>query len=390
MGLLRAVLKGTDRAVSLEGSQLRFLGLLELVAFLSVSRDVLPLPLRLPAALQHLGRAELNSCAALGMRFWSPPFKPSATGEEEEENMGSSPESPNAPEMSGPACCIRVTSEDGALFIINPLFLSEHSSEGWLPAGVPPPFHLPERGGTIRLKNGQGPGLLDKPPAPADAEMGQLGALEPGKEGEPGKEVYGADDFLPVLTYVLVKCDIVSVQLDVEYMMELLDPSQLQGEGGYYLTTWFGALYHISNFQSAMVTRQISLEAQDSIHQWQRRRTIHHNQHSRCRSQDILYVSFQEPFANQKAIPVPAHMTAASVCVVCGKKYGVPNPEAYGLFLVTDSTSRLLAEDSHPQQIRSASLKSHSASSCFVYKLKREEQEAPSEGDGPAPAQEPI
>ncbi|XP_077696290.1 LOW QUALITY PROTEIN: ras and Rab interactor-like protein [Eretmochelys imbricata] len=697
-------IKEGGSAVSLEGSQLRFLGLLELVAFLSVSRDVLPLPLRLPAALQHLSRAELNSCAALGMRFWSPPFKASATGEEEEETMGSSPESPNPPEMSGPACCIRVTSEDGALCIINPLFLSEHSSEGWLPAGVPPPFHLPERGGTIRLKNGQGPGLLDKLPAPADAEMGQLGAPEPGKEWEPGKagdappasvkrklllrrpawnmsedqvspppterqegpasphrvswiegaldapwalkkshsessllgprdslllppipeldslsvssveeepdahpatprkkhqpaalpgrvlhrlsavgsaltsflsaerrlakrvqeltqepasyvgglvqnfvghvlrggaarhptstdllqeirqmisslkgylcesselqdaweygdledvdlgsvvetalykcvlkplrdciygqllefhsrdgslqklrdhqltmgrqslaelgvtanvpdapalehiqaklvqmhqayspkkkeaqllkackliyeamnhgtggkEVYGADDFLPVLTYVLVKCDIVSVQLDVEYMMELLDPSQLQGEGGYYLTTWFGALYHISNFQSAMVTRQISVEAQDSIHQWQRRRTIHHNQHSRCRSPDILYVSFQEPFANQKAIPVPAHMTAASVCVVCGKKYGVPNPEAYGLFLVTDSTSRLLAEDSQPQQIRSASLKSHSASSCFVYKLKREEQEAPSEGDGPAPAQEPI
>ncbi|CAM5172651.1 unnamed protein product [Eretmochelys imbricata] len=180
-------IKEGGSAVSLEGSQLRFLGLLELVAFLSVSRDVLPLPLRLPAALQHLSRAELNSCAALGMRFWSPPFKASATGEEEEETMGSSPESPNPPEMSGPACCIRVTSEDGALCIINPLFLSEHSSEGWLPAGVPPPFHLPERGGTIRLKNGQGPGLLDKLPAPADAEMGQLGAPEPGKEWEPGK-----------------------------------------------------------------------------------------------------------------------------------------------------------------------------------------------------------
>ncbi|XP_032632140.1 ras and Rab interactor-like protein [Chelonoidis abingdonii] len=700
----RFQIKEDDSAVCLEGSQLRFLGLLELVAFLSVSRDVLPLPLRLPATLQRLGRAELDACAALGMRFWSPPFKPSATGEEEGENMGSSPEPPSPPESSAPVCCIQVTSEDGALCIINPLFLSEHSSEGWLPAGVLPPFHLPERGGTIRLRNGQGPGLLDKPLAPTDAETDQLGAPEPGKEGEPGKgndappasvkrkllvrrpawtmsedlpspppaerqegpasphrvswiegasdapwvlkksysessllgprdslllppipeldslsvssveeeadahpatprkkhqsaalpgrvlnrlsavgsaltsflsaerrlakriqeltqepasyvgglvqnfvghvlrggaarhststdllqeirqmisslkgylcesselqdaweygdleemdlgsvveaalykcvlkplrdciygqllefhsrdgslqklrdhqlsmgrqslaelgvtasvpdapaleriqakllqmhqayspkkkeaqllkackliyeamnhgtggkEIYGADDFLPVLTYVLVKCDIVAVQLDVEYMMELLDPSQLQGEGGYYLTTWFGALYHISNFQSAMVTRQISTEAQDSIHRWQRRRTIHHNQHNRRRSQDILYVSFQEPFTNQKAISVPAHMTAASVCMICSKKYGVSNPEAYGLFLVTDSTSQLLAGDSRPQQIRSASLKSHSASSCFVYKLKGEEPEAPLEGDGPTPAQDPM
>lgn len=691
----RFQIREDSSAVCLEGSQLRFLGLVELVAFLAVSRDVLPLPLRLPAALQSLGRAELDACAALGMRFWSPPFTPSVPGEE--EDMGSSPEPASPPEVSSPVFSIRVTSEDGALCVINPLFLSEHSSVGGLP-GAPPACHLPERGGTLWLTNGQGPGLWDKPPALADTEPGQLGALEPGKEEEPckagdaapallkrklllrrpawnmseeapasppaerpegpasphrvswieggpgvpwaltrsrsessllgpadslllppipeldslsissveeeadahpvtprkkhhsalpgrvlhrlsavgsaltgflsaerrlarrvqelaqepasyvgglvqnflghvlrggmarhpnstdmlqeirqmisnikgyllesselhdtweygdleemdlgavletalykcilkplrdciygqlldfhsrdgslqqlrerqqhmgrqrpaelgvtagvpdapaleriqaklahmhqayspkkkeaqllkackliyeamnhgasGTEVYGADDFLPVLTYVLAKCDIVPVQLDVEYMMELLDPSQLQGEGGYYLTTWFGALYHISNFQSAMLTRQISSEAQHSIHQWQRRRTIHHHQGTRRRSQDILYVSFEEPFANQKAIPGPAHMTAASVCLACSKKYSVSNPEAYGLFLVTDSTSQLLAGDSRPQQLRSESLTARGASTCFVYKLK--EPRAPAEGAGPAPAQ---
>uniref|UniRef100_A0A8C8RRI3 Ras and Rab interactor 3 n=1 Tax=Pelusios castaneus TaxID=367368 RepID=A0A8C8RRI3_9SAUR len=201
-------------------------------------------------------------------------------------------------------------------------------------------------------------------------------------------KVYGADDFLPVLTYVLVKCDIVSVQLDVEYMMELLDPSQLQGEGGYYLTTWFGALYHISNFKPAMVTRQISIEAQHSIHEWhprENRRSVGAFQN------DILYVSFQEPFSNQKAIPVPAQMTAAAVCVVCSQKYGVSNPEAYGLFLVTDSASRLLAGDNRPQQIRSESLASRSITSiCFVYKLKGEELAPLAKDDSRAPAQEPI
>lgn len=88
------------------------------------------------------------------------------------------------------------------------------------------------------------------------------------------KEAFGADDFLPVLIHVLLGCDLTSVQLDVEYMMELLDPTQLQGEGGYYLTTLFGALYHISSFNT--VSRQLSVEAQNSIRQWQRRRTIHH------------------------------------------------------------------------------------------------------------------
>ncbi|KAM4795714.1 ras and Rab interactor 3-like [Rhinophrynus dorsalis] len=88
------------------------------------------------------------------------------------------------------------------------------------------------------------------------------------------KEAFGADDFLPVLINVLLGCDLTSLQLDVEYMMELVDPSQLQGEGGYYLTTLFGALYHISTFNT--VSRQLSMEAQNSIRQWQRRRTIHY------------------------------------------------------------------------------------------------------------------
>ncbi|KAM5181934.1 ras and Rab interactor 3-like [Mantella aurantiaca] len=88
------------------------------------------------------------------------------------------------------------------------------------------------------------------------------------------KEAFGADDFLPVLIHVLLGCDLTSVQIDVEYMMELVDPFQLQGEGGYYLTTLFGALYHISTFNT--VSRQLSVEAQNSIRQWQRRRTIHH------------------------------------------------------------------------------------------------------------------
>ncbi|KAG8589681.1 hypothetical protein GDO81_006491 [Engystomops pustulosus] len=88
------------------------------------------------------------------------------------------------------------------------------------------------------------------------------------------KEAFGADDFLPVLIHVLLGCDLSSVQLDVEYMMELLDPTQLQGEGGYYLTTLFGAIYHISSFNT--ISRKLSVEAQNSIRQWQRRRTIHH------------------------------------------------------------------------------------------------------------------
>lgn len=45
--------------------------------------------------------------------------------------------------------------------------------------------------------------------------------------------MYGADDFLPVLTYVIAQCDMLELDAEIEYMMELLDPSLLHGEGKY-------------------------------------------------------------------------------------------------------------------------------------------------------------
>lgn len=36
----------------------------------------------------------------------------------------------------------------------------------------------------------------------------------------PGR-MYGADDFLPVLTYVIAQCDMLELDTEIEYMMEL-------------------------------------------------------------------------------------------------------------------------------------------------------------------------
>ncbi|KAE8277224.1 Ras and Rab interactor 3 Ras interaction/interference protein 3 [Larimichthys crocea] len=90
----------------------------------------------------------------------------------------------------------------------------------------------------------------------------------------PGR-AHGADDFLPVMMYVLARSNLSNLQMDVEYMMELMDPSLALGEGSYYLTTTYGALEHIKTFdQQRSATRQLSREVQDSIHRWERRRTL--------------------------------------------------------------------------------------------------------------------
>ncbi|XP_051845020.1 ras and Rab interactor-like protein isoform X3 [Antechinus flavipes] len=94
-----------------------------------------------------------------------------------------------------------------------------------------------------------------------------------------GQEPLGADDFLPALTEELLwSPDIEATQLDVEFLMEILDPAELLGETGYYLTSWFGALHHIAHFQPAAsgpAPKGLSYEARASIRLWQRRRTLH-------------------------------------------------------------------------------------------------------------------
>lgn len=46
---------------------------------------------------------------------------------------------------------------------------------------------------------------------------------------------------------------------------------------GYYLTTWFGALYHIAHYEpdTARAHKGLSSEVRASLRQWHRRRTLH-------------------------------------------------------------------------------------------------------------------
>ncbi|XP_013218860.3 ras and Rab interactor-like protein [Ictidomys tridecemlineatus] len=99
-----------------------------------------------------------------------------------------------------------------------------------------------------------------------------------GLAGGDNQEPLGADAFLPALTEELIwSPHIGETQLDVEFLMELLDPDELRGEAGYYLTTWFGALHHIAHYQpdAGRAPQGLSSEARDSLRQWHRRRTLH-------------------------------------------------------------------------------------------------------------------
>ncbi|XP_016067419.1 PREDICTED: ras and Rab interactor 2 [Miniopterus natalensis] len=184
--------------------------------------------------------------------------------------------------------------------------------------------------------------------------------------------MYGADDFLPVLTYVIAQCDMLELDTEIEYMMELLDPSLLHGEGGYYLTSAYGALSLIKNFQEEQAARLLSSETRDTLRQWHRRRTTNRTIPSVDDFQNYLRVAFQEVNSGctGKTLLVRPYVTTEDVCQLCAEKFKVGDPEEYSLFLFVDETWQQLAEDTYPQKIK-AELHSRPQPHIFHFVYKR-------------------
>ncbi|KAI5162529.1 Ras And Rab Interactor 3 [Manis pentadactyla] len=175
--------------------------------------------------------------------------------------------------------------------------------------------------------------------------------------GNPGKP-YGADDFLPVLMYVLARSNLTEMLLNVEYMMELMDPALQLGEGSYYLTTTYGAVEHIRNYDKITVTRQLSVEVQDSIHRWERRRTLNKARASRSSVQDFISVSYLEPERQARTLASRADTQAEALCAQCAEKFEVAQPQDHRLFVLVDGRCFQLADEALPHRIKGYLLRS--------------------------------
>ncbi|KAF5908923.1 ras and Rab interactor 2-like, partial [Clarias magur] len=84
---------------------------------------------------------------------------------------------------------------------------------------------------------------------------------------------FGADDFLPALSYVIVQCNMPELSLEVEYMMELLETSWLTGEGGYYLTSVYASLSYIQSEPEAVPSSRLTHQVKESLKEWSHRRS---------------------------------------------------------------------------------------------------------------------
>ncbi|XP_074548616.1 ras and Rab interactor 3 [Halichoeres trimaculatus] len=177
----------------------------------------------------------------------------------------------------------------------------------------------------------------------------------------PGR-AHGADDFLPVMMYVLARSNLSALQLDVEYMMELMDPSLALGEGSYYLTTTYGALEHIKTFdQQRSATRQLSREVQDSIHRWERRRTLNQERMAQGSVRDFLTVCCPEAGTNSKTLGVLPTTTIQELAEQCAARF---EQDSYVLSVYMDGVQRPLAPTELAVSVKNSC---QPGSYCFVY-----------------------
>lgn len=207
----------------------------------------------------------------------------------------------------------------------------------------------------------------------------------------PGR-AHGADDFLPVMMYVLARSNLSALQLDVEYMMELMDPALTLGEGSYYLTTTYGALEHIKTFdQQRSATRQLSREVQDSIHRWERRRTLNKESSTQASVRDFLTVCCPMTGENPKTLGVLPTTTVEQLSEQCASRFEqeVSEPDLYILSVVIDDVQRPLTLTEVALSVKNSC---QPGAYCFVYHPKDQQVTRPvrSGPKDPPPAPPPT
>ncbi|XP_014999883.3 ras and Rab interactor 3 isoform X3 [Macaca mulatta] len=138
----------------------------------------------------------------------------------------------------------------------------------------------------------------------------------------------------------------------------IYDSMALGNPGSYYLTTTYGALEHIKNYDKITVTRQLSVEVQDSIHRWERRRTLNKARASRSSVQDFICVSYLEPEQQARTLASRADTPAQALCEQCAEKFAVARPQAHRLFVLVDGRCFQLADDALPHRIKGYLLRS--------------------------------
>uniref|UniRef100_A0A4W4DY51 VPS9 domain-containing protein n=1 Tax=Electrophorus electricus TaxID=8005 RepID=A0A4W4DY51_ELEEL len=175
---------------------------------------------------------------------------------------------------------------------------------------------------------------------------------------------FGADDFLPALSYVIVQCNMPELSVEVEYMMELLDTSWLTGEGGYYLTSVYASLSFIQSLPEAVAPTALTQEVRESLKNWSHRRRTDNKSHKDLLQQNFVKVVFQDGECSlMKTLQWKAGTSAETLAQLCAVKFGVNQPEEYSLYWRRDGELEPLPPTAYIQDLQSLG----TTSAPFIY-----------------------
>ncbi|KAF7229953.1 ras and Rab interactor 2 isoform X1 [Nothobranchius furzeri] len=172
-----------------------------------------------------------------------------------------------------------------------------------------------------------------------------------------GQEV-SWDDLLPSLSYVIVECNRPQLLIEVEYMMELLEPSWLGGEGGYYLTSVYVSLCLIQNLEQGQpFSGSLTPQVQDSLKEWSCRRSLEaQKQKENQQSQRCVRILFQDgERSTVRTLQWRAGETSQALAQLCAATFGVSDPQQYTLYWRSGGEMRALPPQAQPQDLASHS-----------------------------------
>uniref|UniRef100_UPI00358DF334 ras and Rab interactor 2-like n=1 Tax=Myxine glutinosa TaxID=7769 RepID=UPI00358DF334 len=150
----------------------------------------------------------------------------------------------------------------------------------------------------------------------------------------------GADEFLPVLMYVLAKYYSPRVEAEFKYTLHLLNEEQWGGEGAYYLTSVHGAFQLLHNLQeqdaqSLRQSEKCNLGKWQAYHrQLSHQGAVHGNKPQRA---FLLVTCGSDPESPVQMIEADANMSVLDVSKECAHRMRLSSSVActYGLYINT-------------------------------------------------------
>nr|XP_057922788.1 ras and Rab interactor 3 [Doryrhamphus excisus] len=171
--------------------------------------------------------------------------------------------------------------------------------------------------------------------------------------GTHGQEV-SWEDFLPSLSYMIVDSNRPHILIEVEYMMELLEPSWLGGEGGSYLTSMFASLHLIQSMdRDRPASGCLTPEAQEALKEWRCRRSREaQRQKENLQSQRCVRILFQDGERSAvRTLQWRAGESSQALAQLCAATFGVSDPQQYTLYWRSGGEMRALPPQAQPQDL---------------------------------------